>query len=240
MLGRFRRERSLAIVVLALGSFAGCAGRGVVMPRTTAMYQQARSVDAGAACFGQLDRTPLPSFPTDGGQDISVGIINWHFPGADPAPCWRRHENRAIGLVKWDFRIAGNLIKEGRRLERAELVQRWENQSRSYGDYWEGGLLADVKIASAAWEARHKRADPADPSVNVSSTPTPIIATVPFNPSPRTRTVDVTGLVRSWLDGTVANHGLVWDSVSFGIGDTVTRTVVERVHVQLRLYFSEP
>ena len=235
-------KRLLAAVLIAPATslIIGCASRGIVMPRTVAQYQQFRSLDAGFACSGQLDRTPLPSVSYVESEEFSVGIHNWHFPGADPVPCWRRHENRAIGLIRWDFRIAQALIKEGRTLERAELVQRLVNTVRNYGDFWEGTLLAEVKIASAPWEDRHKRADPSDPSVNVSMDATPIITTVPFAPSPRTTTVDVTGLVRSWLDGSRTNYGLVWDTLPYGIGTTVFRSVVERVHLQLRLYFSEP
>lgn len=234
-----KRSLAAALLVPAVSVIIGCAS-GVVMPRTVAQYQQFRSVDAGFACTGQLDRTPLPSVSYTGTEEFSVGIQNWHFPGAEPVPCWRRHENRMIGLVRWDLRIAQALIKEGRTFERAELVQRLERTARNYGDFWEGSLLAEVKIASAAWEARNRRADPSDASVNVSMDATPIITTVPFSPSPRTTTVDVTGLVRSWLDGSRTNNGLVWNTLPYGIGTTVTRSVIEKVHLQLRLYFSEP
>lgn len=234
------RPLGFAPLVFAL-LVGGCAGRAVVMPRTFAMYEQTRTVDAGAACFGQLDRTPLPSFPAGGGAPFSVGVLNWYFPGADPVPCWRRHENRSLGLIKWDLRIAETLLREGRRLERAELAQRFENVSRDYGDFWDGSTLAEVKIVTAPWEARSRRADPSDASVNASFAASPVISRVPFNPDPRDRTpvVDVTTLVREWLDGTRPNFGLVYDSVRFGIGENITRSVVERVFVELRLYFSE-
>ncbi len=233
-------SRWFTFALASAGLLLACAGRPLVVPRTSAMYEQYRKVDAGAPCFGQLDRTAIPSFETEGPQEFTVGVMNWYIPGADPVPCWRRHEVRALGLIRWDFRIADALIAEGRTLERAELVQRFERGPRRY-DSFEGSTLATVKIATEPWEARFKRGDPSDPSVNVAMLATPVITTVPFNPTEGSERVDdVTPLVREWLTGARPNYGLVWDSVRFGLGEQRTMHVKVRVFVELRLHFSEP
>jgi hypothetical protein len=234
-------SRSFTFTLAAAGLLlTACAGRPLVVPRTNAMYEQYRQVDAGAPCFGQFDRFTIPSFDMSGSPEFTVGVSNWYIPGADPVPCWRRRELRSLGLIRWDFRIADALIAEGRTLERAELVQRFERGYRNY-DYFEGSTLADVKIAAEAWEARSRRADPSDPSVNVAMLATPVITTVPFSPTDGSERVDdVTSLVRDWMSGARPNYGLVWDSVTFGLGEQRTFVAQVKVFVELRLHFSEP
>lgn len=230
-----------AFLILTTTLLAGC-GRPLVMPKRTAMWTQGQTVDAGFACEGFLDRSPLPSFNPASGFDFSVGVKVWFIPGADPVPCWRRHEYRAIGLVRWDLRIAENLIGEGYRLDRAELVQRINPTAREYGDYWEGSTLASVLVAAETWEAGNRTGSPADPALQVATTRDPVVTTVPFAApaDQRERRVDVTALVNRWLNGDLPNHGLVYDSVTFGLGEDVTRTMETEVDVDLVLHLIDP
>lgn len=230
-----------AWLVLTTMLLSGC-GRPFVVPKRSAMWTQGRTVDAGFACEFSVDTTLLPSFNPPSGFDFSVGVINWFIPGADPVPCWRRHEYRAIGLVRWDFRTVQALIDNGYRLDRAELVQRIRPITHDYGDYWEGDALATVRVAAEEWSATRRTGSPTDPTLQVATTRDPIVTTVPFSaPSDhRERRVDVTGLVNRWLSGELPNHGLVYDSVTFGIGENRNRTVETAVDVDLLLHFIDP
>jgi hypothetical protein len=232
-----------AWLVLTTMLLSGC-GRPFVVPKRSAMWTQGRTVDAGFACEFSVDTTLLPSFNPPSGFDFSVGVINWFIPGADPVPCWRRHEYRAIGLVRWDFRSVQALIDEGYRLDRAELVQRIRPITHAYGDYWEGDDLAVAHKAVESWSATNRVGDPSDPTMQVA-TINPVIIEVPFSPTPGSgpdieETLDATDLVRQWLSGISPNHGLVYDSVTFGIGENRTRTVETAVDVDLLLYFIDP
>ncbi len=56
-----------------------------------------------------------------------------------------------------------------------------------------------------------------------------------------TETYDATNLVRRWMAESIANHGIVFNSSEFGLGDEVVeRDVVYGAHVRLVLYFNEP
>jgi hypothetical protein len=232
------RYRSCLLGVLLAMLLAGCE-RPVVMPKTSALWEQHRTVDAGFPACYELDRTPLPSFRRRDGDTFSVGIYNWYFPGAEPVPCWRRHETRAIGLVRWDLRVAQSLLTSGYRLERAELVERFEYVVRRWGDYWEGTDLAVARVAAARWSAVDRRGDPSDPTMSVATVGEPV-SNAPFSLPFSERTRDVTALVNRWLSGELPNHGLVYESVRFGIGENVTRSVEQSVRVDLQLYFSRP
>jgi hypothetical protein len=228
--------------VCGLALVTGCGGRAVVMPQSNALWTQGRTVDAGFVCTQFLDRTPLPSFDREPRESFVVGMSNWHFPGAEPVPCWRRHEYRAIGLVRWDLRIAQGLLDQGYTLDRAELVQRLDPRVTEWGGGWAGSDLAEVRVAAAGWEAIDRVGDPDDPSMTVAAVGGDPLTSVPFrtNPGELETSDDVTDLVRRWLRGDLPNHGLIFDSVTFGLGEEVSRTMETGVRAELRLFFREP
>lgn len=236
-----RRANGFLMLLLLVG-ISGC-GSSVVVPRTTSGRWLFRSVELTIVCG--LDRSGTRPRMAQDGEEVMIGIINEIERGPDPFPCIRMKQWRYVNGIRWDVNhpVVQAYLDRGMTLDRAELEIRYVSLTDVWSDYWENPAV-EVRLATLPWGGTVMRRNDRDPGMLTGLGVLPDGRwTVSRSELARseTDTRDVTMLVRGWMSGSIANHGIVFDSSEFGLGDEhVERHVTAAAHVRLVLHFNEP
>lgn len=228
---------TLLFIILVTLLLSGCS-TSLVVPREVSGRQLYEQFELSGPCG--LDRSGTRYMP-EGEYDVIIGNINEIQRGPDPIPCVRVKQWRFVNGIRWDLAhpVVQARLDRGETINRAELETRYLLIENEYV-HWEGSLGV-IRLATAPSGGDVRQRHDRDPGVltDLDSFPgAPWVIQLLIPPSIQRR--DVTDLVRGWMDGSISNYGIIFDSSEFGLGGSVERRVVRGVQMRLVLYFDPP